>query len=144
MLNSNLKYVKAAMTVLALIANPIAVVAQCPEEPPLQNFTGGGTVACPCFVPNEQAGAVLTAPAGHYPLEILRIGVGWGSLYGGNPAQIEQAIHVYAGGFPIRACRSLRFSGPNWSTASSTSSTSNRFQTKSPWTADRSPSLSNS
>jgi hypothetical protein len=74
--------------------------AQCPEEPPLFNFTGAGTVACPCFVPYEQAGAVLTAPPSHYPLEILRVGVGWGSLSGGNPQQIENAIHVYAGGLP--------------------------------------------
>jgi hypothetical protein len=75
-------------------------MAQCPEEPPLQNFTGAGTTACPCFVAGEQAGAVLQAPAAHYPLEILRVGVGWGSFSGGNPQQIEQAIHIYNGGLP--------------------------------------------
>ena len=99
---TNLKsiFCMAAIGYLALLARPEGALAQCPEEPPLQNYIGTGTVGCPCFVQGEQAGAVLTAPAAHYPLEILRIGVGWGSLSGGNPAQIEQAIHVYAGGLP--------------------------------------------
>ncbi len=74
--------------------------AQCPEEPPLQNYSGAGSVGCPCFVPGEQAGVVLTAPPSHYPLEILRVGIGWGSLFGSNPAQIEEAIHIYEGGLP--------------------------------------------
>ena len=90
----------AAIGCLALFAHPGGVLAQCPEAPPLQNFTGAGSTACPCFVQGEQAGAVLTAPVDHYPLEILRIGVGWGSTFGGNPAQVEQALHVYAGGLP--------------------------------------------
>jgi hypothetical protein len=92
--------VTIAMTILVLFVGPMAARAQCPEEPPLQNFTGVGTVVCPCFAVGEQAGAVLTAPAAHYPLEILRIGVGWGSQSGGNPDQLEQAVHVYAGGLP--------------------------------------------
>jgi hypothetical protein len=90
----------AAIGFLALLTRPEGALAQCPEEPPLQNFTGVGTISCPCFVVGEQAGAVLTAPGAHYPLEILRIGVGWGSQFGGAPDQIEQAIHVYAGGLP--------------------------------------------
>jgi hypothetical protein len=93
-------YVKVSIAVVVLLASPTGAIAQCAEEPPLQNFTGSGTVACPCFLEGEQAGAVLNAPAGHYPLEILRIGVGWGSQFGGNPAQIEQAVHVYAAGLP--------------------------------------------
>jgi hypothetical protein len=100
MINLRSIFCMAAIGYISLFARPEAVLAQCTEEPPLQNYTGAGTIACPCFVPGEQAGAVLTAPAEHYPLEILRIGVGWGSLYGGNPAQIEQAIHIYAGGLP--------------------------------------------
>lgn len=90
----------AAIGCLALLAMPDGVFAQCPEEPPLQNFTGIGTVSCPCFVPGEQAGVVLDVPAAHYPLEILRIGVGWGSLYGGSGQLVEQALHVYEGGLP--------------------------------------------
>jgi hypothetical protein len=102
----------AAIACLALLAGPEGPRAQCPEEPPLQNFTGAGTVACPCFVEGEQAGAVLTAPPGHYPLEILRIGVGWGSQFGGNPAQIEKAIHVYAGGLPDPGAPVFTLLGP--------------------------------
>lgn len=74
--------------------------ADCPEEAPLQNYTGGGTVVCPCFVAGEQAGAVLTAPTEHYPIEILRVGIGWGSQYGGTPQSLEQAIHIYDAGLP--------------------------------------------
>ncbi len=90
----------AAIGCVALLAIPGGAFAQCPEEPPLQNFTGLGTVSCPCFVPGEQAGVVLTAPAAHYPLEILRIGVGWGSQFGGSGQLIEAALHVYEGGLP--------------------------------------------
>lgn len=99
---SNLKsiYIAAGIVIFALVALPDAAFAQCAEEPPLQNYTGVGAVGCPCFIQGEQAGVILDAPAAHYPLEILRIGVGWGSQFGGNPAQIEQAIHVYAGGLP--------------------------------------------
>jgi hypothetical protein len=92
--------IAAAVVILALAVVPESASAQCAEEPPLHNYTGAGAVACPCFVPGEQAGAVLEAPAAHYPLEIVHIGVGWGSQFGGNPAQIEQAIHVYAGSLP--------------------------------------------
>jgi hypothetical protein len=92
----------------AAFAAPLAVAwalacaafAVCPEEPPLQNYTGGGQTICPCFVAGEEAGAVLTAPAGDYPIEILRVGIGWASQLGGAPQQLEQAIHIYAGGLP--------------------------------------------
>ncbi|NIO29581.1 MAG: T9SS type A sorting domain-containing protein [Candidatus Latescibacteria bacterium] len=90
----------AAMFFFALFAGPDVALAQCPEEPPLQNYTGGGTISCPCFVEGEEAGAVLNAPPEHYPLEILRIGIGWGSQFGGSPAQIEYGIHVYDAGLP--------------------------------------------
>jgi hypothetical protein len=90
----------AVIGCFALLIGPAGALAQCPDEPPLQNFTGLGTVSCPCFVPGEQAGVVLNAPAAHYPLEILRIGVGWASQFGGAPQQIEQALHVYEGGLP--------------------------------------------
>src|SRR5262245_63721763 len=49
----------------------------------------------PCFAPGEQAGVVFTAPAAHYPLEILRVGIAWGSQSGGAPSSLEQAIHIY-------------------------------------------------
>jgi hypothetical protein len=31
----------------------------CPEEPAVANWTGAGTVVRPCFVPGEEADAVL-------------------------------------------------------------------------------------
>jgi hypothetical protein len=88
------------MLIATLAISSTVVVGQCPEEPPLQNYTGAGTVVCPCFIPGEQAGAILDAPAGHYPIEILRVGIGWGSLYGGTPQSLEQAIHIYSAGLP--------------------------------------------
>jgi hypothetical protein len=74
--------------------------AQCPEEPPLQNWDSPGTIPCQCFIPGEQVGVVFTAPAGDYPLEILRVGIYWASTFGGAPQSLEQAIHIYAGGLP--------------------------------------------
>ena len=74
--------------------------AQCPPEGPIQNYTGAGSVACPCFVPNEQAGAVFDVPAGDYPIEVLTVGIGWGSQLGGALDRLEDAIaglgRVYA------------------------------------------------
>jgi hypothetical protein len=84
---------------VALAAAPFAA-ADCPEEDPLQNYAGGGTVVCPCFAVGEEAGAVLTAPSEHYPIEILRVGIGWGSMYGGAPESFEEAIHIYDAGLP--------------------------------------------
>ena len=74
--------------------------AQCPTEPRLENYTGAGTIACPCFIPGEQAGAVFDLPVSEFPIEILRVGVGWGSQFGGAPDQLEEAIHIYAAGLP--------------------------------------------
>jgi hypothetical protein len=91
--------VVVGLAALALAAGADEIGAQCVEQQ-VQNFTGGGQVACPCFVPNEQAGAVFTLPANVYPIEILKVGVGWGSVLGGSPQSIEDAIHIYAGGLP--------------------------------------------
>jgi hypothetical protein len=57
-------------------------------------------VACPCFIPGEQAGAVFTLPPSVYPIEIMRVGIGWGSQFGGGGQTLEQAVHIYAGGLP--------------------------------------------
>src|SRR2546422_3259765 len=70
--------------------------AECPEQPKLQNFTGETRVVCPCFVPGEEAGVVVGAPAEDYPIEILRIGIAWGSVAGGNLPSLEGAIHVFS------------------------------------------------
>lgn len=74
--------------------------SQCPEEPALANYTGAGQTVCPCFVPGEEAGAVFTLPPGDFPIEILRVGIAWGSQFGGSPQALEQAIHIYEGGLP--------------------------------------------
>ena len=83
---------------LALVTSPVQ--AQCPTEPPLENWAGPGTVVCPCFVAGEEAGAIFDLPAADYPIEILRIQVGWGSVFGGNPPSLESAIHLYPAGLP--------------------------------------------
>lgn len=78
-----------------------AAAGTCPEEPPLFNFTGAGEVVCPCFVAGEEAGVVLTPPAGTvYPIEVLRIGITWGSQFGGAPTSLEQALNIYDSGLP--------------------------------------------
>ena len=87
-------------TVLFLAVTGLATAQDCPTEPVRRNFTGDSTTACPCFNHGEEAGAVFSVPSEHYPIEILRIGVGWGSLYGSNPVQIEQALHIYHGRLP--------------------------------------------
>jgi len=85
--------------------------AQCTETQ-FQNYTGGGQVACPCFVAGEQAGAVFTLPAAAYPIEILKVGIGWGSQFGGTGYSLEQAIHVYQGGLPNPGSPIFTLEGP--------------------------------
>lgn len=86
--------------------------AQCPIEPTLQNYTGGGAVVCPCFVPTEEAGVVLDAPAAHYPIEIMKVGIGWASNFGGSPQSLEQGIHVYGAGLPNPGAPVATLPGP--------------------------------
>lgn len=72
----------------------------CDPEPLLENHVGGGTVGCTCFIPGEEAGAIFDVPAADYPIEILKVGIGWGSVVGGQPDSLEQAFHIYAAGLP--------------------------------------------
>jgi hypothetical protein len=84
---------------LFLVGASCAAFAQCsPEQPPLQNYTGGGQVVCPCFIAGEEAAVILDAPT--YPIEILRVGIGWGSQFGGQPQTIENSINIYPAGLP--------------------------------------------
>lgn len=85
--------------------------AQCAETQ-FQNYTGGGQVVCPCFVANEQAGAVFTLPANVYPIEILKVGIGWGSQFGGSGQTLGEAIHIYAGGLPNPGAPVFSLVGP--------------------------------
>jgi hypothetical protein len=106
------------MHFLALVALSVAWVAapvsraQCPTEPRLENFTGSGSVVCPCFIPGEEAGAILDVPADHYPIEILKVGIGWGSQFGGGPDQLEQAIKIYEGALPDPGAPVFSLVGP--------------------------------
>ncbi|HWN82114.1 MAG TPA: FlgD immunoglobulin-like domain containing protein [Candidatus Udaeobacter sp.] len=103
----------AAAIVLLVALQPVRpAAALCPEEPPLQNYTGAGQTVCPCFVPGEEAGAVLNAPSQHYPIEILRVAIAWGSLTGGAPQQIEEAIHIYGAGLPNPGTPIFTLPGP--------------------------------
>lgn len=97
---------------LAAMMVPCRVAAQCTEQGPLQNYTGGGQVVCPCFAAGEEAGAIFTVPAGEYPIEILKIGIGWGSQFGGTGQQLEEAIHIYAGGLPNPGTPIFSLPGP--------------------------------
>jgi len=90
---------------------PNRVRAQCPETQ-FQNFTGGGQVVCPCFVAGEQAGAVFTLPSNAYPIEILKVGIGWGSQFGGSGQTIGSAINIYAGGLPNPGTPIFSLPGP--------------------------------
>lgn len=91
---------------------PTFARAQCPEEPPLQNYTGGGQTVCPCFVEGEEAGSIFTAPAADYPIEILRVGIGWGSQIGGTGQSLEAAINVYSTGLPNPGIPVFTLPGP--------------------------------
>ena len=98
--------------IVCLLAAGSTAQAQCPTEPRLENYTGAGAVVCPCFVPGEEAGAVLDVPAAHYPIEILKVGIGWGSQFGGSPDTLEQSIHIYEGGLPDPGVPIFSLPGP--------------------------------
>ena len=86
---------------LVLLLCTAAVTGEeCPEEEPLKHYFGPASIVCPCFAAGEEAGIVVDAPADHYPIQILRIGIGWGSQFGGSAQQIEEAINIYASGLP--------------------------------------------
>lgn len=87
-------------------------LAQCPAAPPLAHYTGASNAVCPCFIPNEQAAVVFTAPPADYPLEVLRVGIAWASQFGGAPQSLEEAIHVYAGGLPDPGTPIFTLPGP--------------------------------
>ncbi len=86
--------------------------AACNDTPTIQNFSGGGRVTCPCFVRDERAGAVFTAPMTDYPIEILRVGIGWGSVFGGTPSSLENAIEIYGDGLPNPGSSIFTVDGP--------------------------------
>lgn len=94
--------VRAGALALLFGATTSSVIAgPCPEQPSLFNFQGPGQVVCPCFIAGEEAGVVLTPPVGtNYPIEVIRVGIAWGSQFGGAPTSLESAIHIYDEGLP--------------------------------------------
>ena len=103
--------------VLALVVSGLSSLAAQPArsqcaETLFQNYTGSNQAACPCFVEGEQAGAVFTLPASAYPIEILKVGIAWGSQFGGQGQSLEQAIHIYAGGLPNPGAPIFTLDGP--------------------------------
>jgi hypothetical protein len=106
------RYLSVFASIMCVSAMAFPLMAQCPEEPPLANYTGTGANVCPCFVEGEEAGAVLEAPAEHYPIEILRVGIGWASQYGGSPQSLEEAIHIYQNGLPAPGTPIFTQDGP--------------------------------
>jgi hypothetical protein len=103
--------VLACMVAIVLAVTALDARAQCAEQQ-FQNFTGSGMVVCPCFVEGEQGGAVFQLPASEYPIEILRVGIGWGSQFAGGGQSLEQAVHIYAGGLPNPGAPIFTLDGP--------------------------------
>lgn len=110
-------YESRSHPVLALVFGTLLLTSPesrgaCPDLTTLQNYSGGGRRVCPCFVAGEEAGAVFTAPASDYPLEILRVGIGWGSQSGGTPSSLEHAIRIYSSGLPNPGTPIFELEGP--------------------------------
>jgi hypothetical protein len=108
-------FVPCLVFVLALLAFGSEARAQCSEQGPVQHYTGAGSVVCPCFLAREQAGAVFTSvevPLSAFPIQILRVGIGWGSQFGGSPNSIEEAINIYEGGLPDPGTPVFSLPGP--------------------------------
>lgn len=84
----------------------------CPEEQ-FQNFTDTGSfVSVPGFIIDEQAGAIFDPPAEDFPLEVLRVGIGWASPGGGQPDQLQDAIRIYPNGLPNPGMPQFEVLGP--------------------------------
>ncbi len=88
------------------------VRGDCPVEPNLQNYVGQGSVSVPGFTPTEEMAVILNAPASHYPIEIVSIGIGWSSPGGGQPDQLESALKLYPNGLPTPGNAQFVAKGP--------------------------------
>ncbi len=84
----------------------------CPDLGPLQHFTGGGAVAVPGFVAGEEVAVILDAPAGDYPIEIISIGIGWGSIPPNGLQSLEDSLRIYPAGLPNPGAAQFTVGGP--------------------------------
>ncbi len=55
---------------------------------------------------------MLNLPPGDFPIEILRVGIGWGSQFGGSPNVLEEAIRIYGAGLPNPGTPIFSLDGP--------------------------------
>ena len=99
------------VSVVVIVLGVSRAHAQCAETM-AQNYTGSSQAVCPCFVAGEQAAAVFTLPANVYPIEITRVGIAWGSQYGGTGQTLEQSIHIYDHGLPDPGTPIFSLDGP--------------------------------
>jgi len=105
--------VMSVLTSLALLlAVPGVARSQCPEKAPLNANDDVGLVVCPCFVHDEEAAVIFDLPAEDFPIEILRVGIGWGSQLGGAEVQTEDAIHIYGAALPDPGLPIFTLTGP--------------------------------
>lgn len=91
---------------------PRSALAQTCPDSMLANHTGTGTTVCPCFISGEEAGSIFTAPADHYPIEILKIQITWLSYFGGSGQSLEQGIHIYPDSLPNPGVPQFTLPGP--------------------------------
>jgi hypothetical protein len=61
------------------------------------------------FYNGRRGWVTFQAPANHYPLEVLRVGILWRSVVGIAVDSLESGIDVYAGGLPDPGTRILTF-----------------------------------
>ncbi len=57
-------------------------------------------------------GVVLNAPAAHYPIEIMRVRIGWGSANGGQADSLEDSIRIYPAALPTPGTVQYSIGGP--------------------------------
>ena len=88
------------------------LTAQVCNENLVDNHVGTQSIAVPGFVAGEIGAATFEAvdPI-HYPIEILRVQVHWGSQFGGAPQSLEGAIVLYDGA-PPTATQIFSLPGP--------------------------------
>jgi IPTL-CTERM motif len=74
---------------------PQAVGGACTQSTEQIDTLGGANpTGCPCFASGERIMTIFDVPPGG-PATIERIQVFWGSVLGGNPPSLEQALIVY-------------------------------------------------
>lgn len=74
--------------------------SSCPEVELLNYTITGQTAAVPGFGQGEECAVILQAPADHYPIEIMKIRIGWSSIFGNTGQVLQDALRIYPNGLP--------------------------------------------